>query len=110
VGAARQGRAEGRDQRRGDRGDRRRHGHRPGRPLARGVGELTDDSALHDATYGELAARFTERQLISLAFLVGTYSLLSTVFGAFRMELDPGLDPEDFDRYLNANDASQKGT
>ena len=78
--------------------------------LARAVDELTDDSALRDATYGELAARFTERQLISLVFLVGTYSLLSTVFGAFRMELDPGLDPEDFDKYLNANDGSQKGT
>ncbi|HEY6787594.1 MAG TPA: carboxymuconolactone decarboxylase family protein [Trebonia sp.] len=74
--------------------------------LARAVDELTDDSALRDGTYGELAARFTERQLISLVFLVGTYSLLSTVFGAFRMELDPGLDPEDFDKYLNE---SQKG-
>jgi 4-carboxymuconolactone decarboxylase len=78
--------------------------------LARAVDELTDDSTLHDATFAELATRFTEQQLISLAFLVGTYSLLSTVFGAFRMELDPGLDPEDFDKYLIARDASQKGT
>jgi AhpD family alkylhydroperoxidase len=68
--------------------------------LARAVDELTDDSTLSDETYQALAAELDERQLISLVFLIGTYSLLSTVFGAFRMELDPGLDPEDFDKYL----------
>jgi AhpD family alkylhydroperoxidase len=74
--------------------------------LSRAVDEITDDGTLHDDTYGELAARFTERQLISLVFLIGTYSLLSVVLGTFRVELDPGLDPEAFDSYVN----SQKGT
>jgi AhpD family alkylhydroperoxidase len=69
--------------------------------LARAVDELTDESALSDGTYAGLAAHFTERQLISLVFLIGTYSLLSTVFGAFRLELDPGLDAEDFDAYVS---------
>jgi 4-carboxymuconolactone decarboxylase len=76
--------------------------------LSLAVDELTDDSTLSDETYNELARHFRPEQLISLAFLVGTYSLLSVVFGAFRMELDPGLDREDFDTYLNAN-ADQKG-
>lgn len=77
--------------------------------LSRAVDEVTDDSALHDETYGELARHFDERQLISLAFLIGTYSLLSSVFGAFRMELDPGLDPEAFDKYLPSEETPKKG-
>jgi AhpD family alkylhydroperoxidase len=76
--------------------------------LSRAVDELTDDSTLSDETYGDLAGYFDARQLISLVFLIGTYSLLSVVFGAFRMELDPGLDPEDFDTYLDGN-SEQKG-
>jgi alkylhydroperoxidase family enzyme len=76
--------------------------------LARAVDELTDDSTLHDETYLALSQEFDEQQLISLVFLIGTYSLLSTVFGAFRMELDPGLDPEDFEKYVQ-DDSSKKG-
>jgi 4-carboxymuconolactone decarboxylase len=75
--------------------------------LSRAVDEIVDDSDLHDDTYAELAAQFSERQLISLAFLVGSYALLSVVFGAFRMEIDPGLDPEDFDAFITKQD--QKG-
>ena len=73
--------------------------------LARAVDELTDDSSLSDETYGALAASgLDERQLISLVFLIGTYSLLSTVLAAFRVELDPGLDPEDFDSYVSTKE------
>jgi len=80
-----------------------------GRPglLARAVDELTDDSALSDETYGELSKELDERQLISLIFLIGTYSMLSTVLGTFRVALDPGLDPEDFESYISSD---QKGT
>lgn len=78
--------------------------------LAAAVDELTDDSALSDETYQALAAEFTERQLISLVFLVGTYCLLSMAFSAFQMELDPGLDPEDFDTFLASEAPSKKGT
>ena len=76
--------------------------------LAKAVDELTDDSALSDGTYAQLAAIFTEQQLISLVFLIGTYSMLSTVFSTFRVDLDPGLDTEDFDSYVNKTE--QKGT
>jgi len=78
--------------------------------LAAAVDELTDDSALSDETYQALAAEFTERQLISLVFLAGTYSLLSTAFSTFQLELDPGLDPEDFDTFLSKEAPSRKGT
>jgi len=75
--------------------------------LARAVDEVTDESALSDETYGELSTELDERQLISLVFLIGTYSMLSTVLGTFRVALDPGLDPEDFDKYISSE---QKGT
>ena len=74
--------------------------------LARAVDELTDDSVLRDETYGELSKELDERQLVSLVFLIGTYSMLSMVFGTFRVELEPGLDPEDFDSYVSRE---QKG-
>jgi AhpD family alkylhydroperoxidase len=78
--------------------------------LAAAVDEVTDDCALSDETYAALAAQFTQRQLISLVFLIGTYSLLSVVFATFRIELDPGLDPEDFDTHLTDEAPSKKGT
>jgi AhpD family alkylhydroperoxidase len=68
--------------------------------LCQAVDELTDDSDLADDTYARLSAHFSEHQLISLVFLAGVYSLLSVAFGAFRMKLDPGLDPGDFDKYV----------
>jgi alkylhydroperoxidase family enzyme len=74
------------------------------------VDELTDNSALTEKTYKSLAAEFDQRQLISLVFLIGTYSMLSMVFGTFQIELDPGLDPEGFDTYLTTEAPSQKGT
>jgi AhpD family alkylhydroperoxidase len=67
--------------------------------LARAVDELTDDCALAEETYASLAADLSERQLISLVFLIGTYSMLSMALGTFQVELDPGLAPEDFDPF-----------
>jgi 4-carboxymuconolactone decarboxylase len=78
--------------------------------LSVAVDELTDNSALTEETYTSLAAELDERQLISLVFLVGTYSMLSMAFGTFQIELDPGLDPEGFDTYLTTEAPSQKGT
>lgn len=73
--------------------------------LSRAVDELTDDSALSDETYQALAAAgLDERQLMSLVFLIGTYSMLSTVLSTFRVELEPGLDTEDFDSYVSTKE------
>jgi alkylhydroperoxidase family enzyme len=65
--------------------------------LIAAVDEVTDSSALTDPTYAGLAAELSERQLIDLIFLIGTYSTLSMAFNTFRVELDPGLDDEGFD-------------
>jgi|HubBroStandDraft_2_1064218.scaffolds.fasta_scaffold179161_2 alkylhydroperoxidase family enzyme len=71
------------------------------------VDELTDGAALSEATYRALAAEFSERQLLDLVFLIGTYTLLSMAFNAFRLDLDPGLTAEGFDI---TSAPSQKGT
>jgi alkylhydroperoxidase family enzyme len=71
------------------------------------VDELTDGAALSEATYRALAAEFSERQLLDLVFLIGTYTLLSMAFNAFRLDLDPGLTAEGFD---TTSAPSQKGT
>jgi 4-carboxymuconolactone decarboxylase len=78
--------------------------------LSRAVDELADDSVLAEETYKSLAAEFGERQLISLVFLIGTYSMLSMALRTFQIELDPGLDPEDFDTLLTSDAPSKKGT
>jgi alkylhydroperoxidase family enzyme len=71
------------------------------------VDELTDGTALSEKTYRALAAEFSERQLLDLVFLIGTYALLSMAFNAFRLDLDPGLTAEGFDI---TPEPSQKGT
>jgi alkylhydroperoxidase family enzyme len=67
------------------------------RLLVTAVDELIDTPALSDATYEALSAEFDERALIDLVFLIGTYSTLSMAFNTFGVELDPGMDAEDFD-------------
>lgn len=52
------------------------------------VDELTESSAIGDETYAALAREFSERQLIDLVFLIGTYSLLSMAFNTFGVELE----------------------
>jgi alkylhydroperoxidase family enzyme len=61
------------------------------------VDELYDDGVLTDATAAALARRFSERQLIELVFLVGTYSMFSMVLNVFGVEPDPDLDETNFD-------------
>lgn len=61
------------------------------------VDELYDEGVLTDATATALAGQFTERQLIELVFLVGTYSMLSMVLNVFGVEPDPDLDETNFD-------------
>jgi alkylhydroperoxidase family enzyme len=65
--------------------------------LVTAVDELLDTPALSDATYAALSAEFSERQLIDLVFLIGTYATLSMAFTTFGVPLDPGLDDENFD-------------
>ena len=65
------------------------------------VDELTDSPDISDETYAALSKEFSEQQLMDLVFLIGTYSLLSMAFNTFRVEMDPGLDDENFDQKGN---------
>jgi AhpD family alkylhydroperoxidase len=66
--------------------------------LITAVDELLDDSCLGDETYRAMAAEFDDRQLMDLVFTIGTYALLAMAFNSFRLELDPGLSADDFER------------
>jgi 4-carboxymuconolactone decarboxylase len=54
--------------------------------------QLLDHYRIDDDTWGRLAARLDERQLMEVAFIVGTYTCLAMAFNTFGIELDPGLD------------------
>ena len=59
--------------------------------LMRAADELHDNTALSDATYAGLAARYDEQQLLDLVFTVGQYHLVSMALNAFRVERDDGV-------------------
>jgi alkylhydroperoxidase family enzyme len=60
--------------------------------LLRATDELLDDYRIDDPTWDRLAAHLDERQLMEVAFVVGTYACLAMAFNSFGLELDPGLD------------------
>jgi alkylhydroperoxidase family enzyme len=53
--------------------------------------ELLDDHRIADETWARLAHQLDERQLIEVAFVVGTYTCLAMVFNSVGLELDPEL-------------------
>ena len=54
--------------------------------------QLIDRYRIDDATWARLAERLDERQLMEVAFVVGTYTCLAMAFNTFGIELDPDLD------------------
>jgi alkylhydroperoxidase family enzyme len=54
--------------------------------------QLLDRYRIDDDTWGRLAERLDERQLMEVAFIVGTYTCLAMAFNTFGIELDPELD------------------
>jgi alkylhydroperoxidase family enzyme len=53
--------------------------------------QLIDHYRIDDDTWARLAARLDERQLVEIAFVVGTYTALAMAFNSFGIELDPEL-------------------
>ena len=53
--------------------------------------QLLDGYRIDDDTWGRLAERLDERQLMEVAFIVGTYTCLAMAFNSFGLELDPEL-------------------
>jgi alkylhydroperoxidase family enzyme len=59
--------------------------------LCQAADDLHRDGAVSDSTWGALAERYDERQLIDLLFTVGQYNLVSWVLNSLGVELDPGV-------------------
>ncbi|MEX2255739.1 MAG: carboxymuconolactone decarboxylase family protein [Acidimicrobiia bacterium] len=53
--------------------------------------QLVDRYRIDDETWARLAAHLDERQLVEVAFVVGTYTCLAMAFNSFGIELDPEL-------------------
>jgi alkylhydroperoxidase family enzyme len=62
------------------------------RDLLAATDQLLDTARIDDDTWARLAERLDERQLIEIAFVVGTYTCLAMVFNSVGLELDPGLE------------------
>jgi 4-carboxymuconolactone decarboxylase len=54
--------------------------------------QLLERYRIDDATWARLAEQLDERQLIEVAFVVGTYTCLAMAFNSFGLELDPELE------------------
>ena len=59
--------------------------------LLRAADELHDDACLTDATWGALAERYDERQLIEVPMVVGQYHLVSFTLNSLGVQREPGV-------------------
>jgi len=57
--------------------------------LLRAVDELMTDYFISGATWGLLAKRFNQQQLIDLVFVVGQYTMVSMALNSFGVQLEP---------------------
>jgi len=60
--------------------------------LLRAADQMIDAHRIDDATWGRLAARFDETELLELLFVVGTYLCLALVLNSVSLEPDPGSE------------------
>jgi len=47
-----------------------------------------DDHCISDATWAQLAARFSQQQLMDLVFAVGQYNMVSMALNSFGVQLE----------------------
>ena len=50
---------------------------------------MTRGTEVADATFAKVRQHFSERQIVELAVLVGSYNMHNKVFGALRVDLEP---------------------
>jgi 4-carboxymuconolactone decarboxylase len=62
------------------------------RALLRAADQLHTAQQIEDAVWKELAARFSEKQLVEIPFIVGQYTMLSMVANSTGVELEAGYD------------------
>jgi alkylhydroperoxidase family enzyme len=61
------------------------------RALLRATDELHEDAFVSDATWAELAGRWSTEQLMDLVFTVGQYNLVSMALNTLGVQPEPGL-------------------
>jgi AhpD family alkylhydroperoxidase len=59
--------------------------------LLRAADELVDHHRVDDGTWRRLAGHLSERELVELVFVVGTYASLAMAFNSFGLQLDADL-------------------
>ena len=59
--------------------------------LLRAADELHEDACITDATWGTLAERYDERQLIEVPMLVGHYHLVGYALNSLGVQVEPGV-------------------
>ena len=64
------------------------------RDLLRATDQLVDRHVVDDATWARLAARFDERELLEILFVVGSYVGLAMVLNSVGLDAEPHLAPQ----------------
>jgi 4-carboxymuconolactone decarboxylase len=62
------------------------------RDLVAAVDQLIDRFRIDDETWARLAGQLDERQLVEVAFVVGTYTCLAMLFNSLGLEIEPDID------------------
>jgi 4-carboxymuconolactone decarboxylase len=62
------------------------------RALLRAADQLHARQQIQDEVWGRLAARFSEKQLVEIPFVVGQYTMLSMVANSTGVELEAGYE------------------
>jgi 4-carboxymuconolactone decarboxylase len=65
------------------------------RDLVAAVDQLIDRFRIDDDTWARLAGQLDERQLVEVAFVVGTYACLAMLFNSAGIQLEAGVDGSD---------------
>jgi len=60
--------------------------------LLKAVEELVKDHCIADATYAEIAARYSPQQLLDLVFTVGNYTLMCMTTNTFDVQVEPNIE------------------
>ena len=63
------------------------------RALLRATDELHADRVISGATWSELAAHYSERELIAICMLIGHYEMLAMVLASLRVQTDVASRP-----------------
>jgi alkylhydroperoxidase family enzyme len=61
--------------------------------LLRAAEELCSDACIGDATWNELAAHYSEREMMEIVFVVGAYEMLAMALNSFGVQPEPHLPP-----------------